>query len=778
MLKLSIAGLRRACLSRCSFASYNSYLPTVKNLNQITRFRLTCFKFLQQRMKLLKVLFLVCFSFQCFAQNFSSKEVAKWQRQANQVKIIRDQWGVPHIYGKTDADAVFGLLYAQCEDDFARVEMNYIEKLGRLAEVNGESKLFDDLLIRLVIDSVDAVADFKKAPAYLKKLMHAYADGINYFLHTHPEIKPALLKRFQPWYPLLWTDGSIGAISTSDITMREMTNLYSRSLTVGSLVEPIVEEKLTGSNGFAFAPSVSETGNAMLYINPHVTFYFRPEVHMVSEEGLNVYGAVTWGQFFIYQGFNEHCGWMHTSSQTDIADSYIEKIKKEKNQWYYEYNGKKRKVVQKKIRLQYAEGNEKKTREFDALYTHHGPVMALRNDQYLSLKANNRSLTGLIQSWERTKAKSFDAYKKTMDLLANTSNNTVYADAEGNIAYWHGNFIPIRNPTLDWSKPVDGSTSTTEWKGFHPVKESVHVYNPPNGWLQNCNSTPYTVAGKFSPKKENYPAYMAPDDENFRGINAVRVLSATEKYSLDAVIEAGYNTYLTSFEMMTPLLVKAFEKGTSPGDSLHVRLKEPIDVLKGWDYHTGLNSVATTLAVEWGQRLIPSINKLRTAEKISFIAAVEKYLTTAPPHDILVPFSAAVKDIATKFGDWRIGWGDINRFQRLTGDLVAHYDDKNPSLAVPYVSSLWGMLPSYASSYFPGTQKRYGTGGNSFICVVEFGKRIKAKSLLAGGQSGDPSSPHFTDQALMYTQGKFKDVLFYKEDVEQNAREQYNPGKR
>src|SRR6185437_494699 len=153
----------------------------------------------------MKFIFFLLFPFALCAQNFSPREIASWQQQAKNVTIIRDNFGIPHIYGKTDADAAFGLLYAQCEDDFKRVEMNYIEKLGRLSEVNGEKDLYNDLLIRLVIDSSDAIADYKNAPLWLKKLCNAFADGINYYLYKNPEVKPALLHHFEPWYPLLWT---------------------------------------------------------------------------------------------------------------------------------------------------------------------------------------------------------------------------------------------------------------------------------------------------------------------------------------------------------------------------------------------------------------------------------------------------------------------------------------------------------------------------------------------------------------------------------------------
>jgi len=286
-----------------------------------------------------KIILLICLPISLFAQKFSTSEINRYQAQAKQVEIIRDHYGVPHIYGKTDADAVFGLLYAQCEDDFKRVEMNYIEKLGRLSEIQGEKKVYDDLLIKLLIDSTEAIADYNQSDPWMKKLLNAYADGINYYLYKNPKIKPALITRFKPWYPYLWTDGSIGAISTADITVEELKNFYSGTNEVGALKTKYLDHQ-TGSNGFAIAPQNTQYGNAILYINPHTTFYFRPEVEISSEEGLQVYGAVTWGQFFVYQGFNENCGWMHTSNNVDVSDTYIEKIIKKDQKLYYEYDGK------------------------------------------------------------------------------------------------------------------------------------------------------------------------------------------------------------------------------------------------------------------------------------------------------------------------------------------------------------------------------------------------------------------------------------------------------
>ena len=713
-----------------------------------------------------------------FSQSFSKDEIFRWEKQAKSVTIIRDNFGIPHIYGKSDADAVFGLLYAQCEDDFKRVELNYIEKLGRMAEVKGESSVYDDLLIRMIIDSAEAVKDYNNAPAWLKKLCNAFADGMNYYLYKNPNTKPALINRFKPWYPLLWTDGSIGAISTADINVNDLKNFYSGDPSV-SFIKQSEEEILTGSNGFAFSPKITESGNAILYINPHVTFYFRPEVHIVSEEGLNAYGAVTWGQFFVYQGFNEHCGWMHTSSAVDAADTYVEKVSKKGNGWVYEYDGKEKAVVNKRISINITKGDGGKTTTIiNALFTHHGPIMAKRDGQWLSVRADNRIMNGLVQCWQRTKATSFEEFKKTLDLKGNISNNTVYADAEGNIAYWHGNRIPKRDTNYDWKKAVDGSIAATEWKGYHNISETVQSINPPNGWLQNCNSTPFTVAGVNSPKKENYPAYMAPDGENFRGINAVRVLSEENKYTIDKVIKAGYDKRLSAFEILVPALISSFERNVRGNDTLYKKLYEAISVLRNWDYRCGENSIATTLSVEWGQRILPSIfrTKIIDDEEADLVDKAKYFAANAKHEEFLLPLLATLNDLQNKFGNWKIQWGEINRFQRISSDIDNKFDDNKPSIPVGFVSSTWGMLPSFVSRSFPGTKKRYGYNGNSFICAVEFGKRIKARSLLTGGESGNENSPHFSDQALMYSKGQFKDVLFYKEDVMKHIERSYHPG--
>ena len=739
------------------------------------------------------------------------QERQRWESEARQVTILRDKWGVPHIYGKTDAEVVFGLLYAECQNDFPRVEKNYLEVLGRQAEAYGENYLYQDVMMRLIYDSAQAVADYNRSPAWMHQLLDAFADGINYYLFKHPETKPLVLKRFEPWYALMFTDGSVSATSTGGVKLDEIKNFYSGHIGVATHTErrargisdvekmvledrgmavpdkadggdsgrdpgglPAVEDSEKGSNGFALAGFRTASEATELYINPHVPFYFRMEVHLVSEEGLNAYGAVTWGQFFVYQGFNEHCGWMHTSSYADVADLYQEKVRQQDNGFIYEYEGQKRPVKEKPFTVYYKKDEGMQALPVKGYYTHHGPVVAARDGKWLSLKEYNRSLDALLEAWLITKANTFDEYKKAMDLRANTTNNTVYADDQGNIAYWHGNFMPKRDSSYDWSLPVDGSIAATEWKGVHALDEIVHVYNPATGYIVNCNSTPFASSGNSSPERSQYPAYMAPDGENFRALNAVRLLSGADDFTLDSLIAKGYDHYLAAFDVMLPALFDAYNGAP---DSVKKALQEPIAMLQKWDRRSGLHSVATNLAVEWATRMAAYAPRPRTPEEASnAVANIKAEMAQTTADQKTGALMAVINEYKHQYGSWKIEWGEVNRYQRLTGKIVETYDDRKPSLAVGLVSSAYGELPSFVSRVMPNTRKRYGYSGNSFVAAVEFGKRVKAKTIVTGGESSDPGSPHFSDQAAMFLSGQFKDVFFYREDVEKNVEKKYRPG--
>ncbi len=707
-------------------------------------------------------------------QSAPQADEARWVEQAARVTIFRDDFGVAHVYGKSDADAVFGLLYAQCEDDFYRVERNYLWAIGRLAEVEGEDALYSDLRARLFMTRDEAIARFESAPEWLKALCRAFADGINYYLHTHPEVRPRGLGRFEPWMPMYFSEGSIGG-DIERVSIEGIRAFYREGSTPAPSLafrDVDTQEEPRGSNGFAISGKLTASGHPLLLINPHTTFFFRGEYHVVSEEGLNAYGAITWGQFFIYQGFNEKTGWMHTSTYTDVIDHFLETVIDQTDKggtYLYQYGEEQRPVSALPVTLKYRDRDRLVDRSFTLYRTHHGPVTGKIGEQWVSTALMWEPVNALTQSFIRTKQSGHKGFRQMMEMRTNSSNNTVYADAEGNIAYYHGNFIPRRDTRFDFTQPVDGSDPATDWQGLHAVDESITLLNPPNGWIQNCNSTPFTAAGPHSPKKTDYPGYMSIDRENFRALHAISLLNKASDLTLDDLIDIAHDPYLPGFAELVPGLIRAYDKrGAS-----YPQLAGPITALKQWDLTVTVNSVPMSLmhfyaALCRKQTYFP--DKLNTIEKFHYQAhevSAEQQLEL---------LAQVVTRLTEDFGKWDTPWGEINRYQRLTGDLKQRYDDTQPSLPIGMASGRWGALASYGAKSFDGTKRLYGTSGNSFVAVVEFGPRVRAKTLLAGGQSADPRSPHFDDQAKRYADRQFKEAAYYREDVEARAISVYHPG--
>ena len=724
----------------------------------------------------MKLLFaaLLCIPAAAGAAGTAPGEGVRWQQHAKQVHIIRDNWGIAHVYGKTDADAVFGMIYAQAEDDFNRVERNYLNGLGWLARTEGESALYSDLRERLFIDVDRLQREYRAAPQWLKSLMEAWSDGLNYFLSKHPSVHPKVIRHFEPWMTLSFTEGSIGG-DIESIDLGQLQKFYGQpARPAGSLAlaaNPVPEEFPGGSNGFAIAPKLTASGHAMLWINPHTSYYFRSELQMVSEQGLNVYGAVTWGQFFVYQGFNTHNGWMHTSYGGDAIDEYAEDVVKKSDGLYYRYGKQLKKLRVSQVIIPFKQAGGMGSRTFTVYHSHHGPIIRSENGKWIAIKLLQEPVQALAQSYLRIKTTDYASFRKTQDMRTDTSNNTVYADTNGTIAYFHGNFIPKRSTAFDFTHPVDGSNPATEWQGPHAVEDTITLLNPSNGWLFNSNNWPFSAAAEQSPKRENYPRYMWVKGENPRGPHAIEVLSRLHDATLDSLIAAGYDGHLTAFDVLLPPLFAAFDALPS-ADPKRAGLAQAIASLRAWDRRTAQDSVATAIAIFWGQGLIERNGAAaRDADEPVYDYLVDKLTDTQRIEGL----SAALEKLRQDFGQWQIAWGEVNRFQRLTDDIVQPFDDARPSLPVGFAPSQWGALASFDSSKPRSTKKIYGSTGNSFVAAVDFGPTIHAKAIMSGGESGDPASPHFSDQALMFTQGRFRDVLFYPEEVRAHAERSYQP---
>ena len=687
----------------------------------------------------------------CLLAAASDAETTRWQKQASRVTIVRDDWGIAHVHGKTDADAVFGMVYTQAEDDFNRVETNYLNSMGRLAEAEGEARVYQDLRMKLFISPAAMKQQYAASPAWLKTLMDAFADGLNFYLAKHPDVTPRVIQHFEPWMALSFTEGSIGG-DIERINLAKLEEFYGKAPVLqASLPEPSREP--SGSNGMAISPSRTAAHHALLLINPHTSFFFRSELQMSSDQGLDAYGAVTWGQFFIYQGFNEHAGWMHTSSGVDAVDEYLETVTKKGDRYSYLYGAKQLPLTEEQITVPYKSGAGLAQRTFTVFRTQHGPVVRTLNGKWVTIRLMQEPVKALMQSYSRTKAQDYKQYRQTMELKANSSNNTIYADSHGDIAYFHGNYIPKRDTSFDWTKPVDGSTPATDWKGLMTIDETPHLLNPKSGWLYNTNNWPWSAAGESSPKKADYPAYVENGTESARGLHAIRVLKDKTDFTLDSLIAAAYDSYLPWFEKPLPALIKAWDDAPA-SDPMKAKLADQIALLRTWDLRWAVDSIPTSLAVFWGEDL----------------------RRNGTPERPLQSLANATAKLEADFGTWKTAWGDINRFQRITGDIVQPFNDAGASIPVPFTSAVWGSLASFGARQYPATKKWYGTSGNSFVAVVEFGDKVRAKAVTAGGESGHPGSPHFNDEAQRYAKGGLRDVYFYPEQLKGHTEREYHPG--
>jgi acyl-homoserine-lactone acylase len=720
---------------------------------------------------------LICVSSNVHSGSAGTIDV-KDERMARTVTIYRDTYGVPHIYAPTDAACVFGLMYAQAEDNFWQLEVDYIRSLGRAAEIYGERALMNDVMRRAFEINRLAMAEYARAGARTRRLCDAFAAGLNYFLATHPQIKPQLITRFEPWHILAFQRSVPGlnslGVKQGDVSeeMRRASPEHKRELAPGpSEVEELrganseeAPEPLSGSNMWAIGPAKSASGRALLLINPHVAFFGggqRYEAHLHSNEGLNVSGFAILGTPYIRSGFNDYLGWSHTNNYADVADVYTEQFDDPKNPLAYRYGNGFRTASEwdEEIKIKTDRGVE--VRKYKLRRTHHGPVIAQRDGKGLSVRVARHAEGGVLgQRYAMSRARSLAEFKAAMGNVALTGSNTIYADRAGNIFYVHGNAIPRRSPKFDWSQAVDGSNPEAEWQGYHRLAELPQLTNPKSGFVQNCNSTPFLTTTEGNPIEANYPKYMVSEGDTPRARSSRRILSGKEKFTFEEWTRAATDRRVMVADEMIPRLVEDWEKLKSSDAARAEKLKAVVAELKAWDQVSAIESTAMALFARWVERLNAAPQE--DGQSATFrLDALEK----------------AMSELERDFGVWRVAWGEVNRLQRVhtSGDQEP-FSDERPSLPVAGGPGNLGIVFTFGARATSGAKRRYGAVGNSYVSVVEFGPRIKARSILVFGQSADPSSPHYFDQAALYAKGEFKPVWFTLPEIRAHAERIYHPG--
>ena len=715
-----------------------------------------------------------------FAAQKAPAADAKSEKIARSVTIYRDSYGVPHVYGPTDASCVFGYVYAQAEDNFWQIEDTYIRALGRASEVYGDRTLADDLLNRALEIPRLAKAEYERASGRERELSEALAAGLNYFLARNPQVTPRLITRFEAWQTYATTRflvyqqfiyGKSGlrveeiksAVRALDSAPAAGSSSVSLNIPLNGFDEP-QSEPIVGSNMWAVTPSRSASGHALLFINPHQPF-FGPgqwyEGHVHSDEGWNLSGASFFGSPHPTIGHNEYLGWSHTVNDPDIVDVFIEKFDDARNPLAYRYGDGYRTATEwtDSIGVKTAKGVEPRSYKFRK--THRGPIVAVREGQPLSIKLARLEDGGsAYQRYQMGKAKTLAEFKAAVSGGAVPMFNVMYADREGNIFYAYNGAVPRRSTKFDWSKPVDGTNPEAEWQGYHTLDELPQLTNPKTGFMQNCNQTPFTTTTEGNPVKESFPAYMTRESDNARARISRRILSTTQKFTFDEWARAGLDTSVIESETQIPLLVADWEKLKAADSARAAKLADAIAELKAWNHVSTIESKAMTLFALWFERH-GRLQAQRVSDNWLKIRALEE----------------VIADLTRDFGTWQVAWGEVNRLQRIqSGGELEKFSDEKMSLPIAGAPGPVGIVNNFYTRPVEGQKRRYGVAGTSFVSVVEFGPKVQARSLLVFGQSADSKSPYHFDQAQLYSKKQFKPAWFTLAEIKANSKRVYHPG--
>ena len=673
---------------------------------------------------------------------------------ARNVTIYRDTYGVPHVFGRTDASTVFGFAYAQAEDNFWRVEENFIFALGRASELYGEKTLDEDRLNHALEIPRLARAEYARLDPRMRSLCDAFAAGFNYYIERHPEVRPRLLTKIEPWYTLVF------------IRYNYYQNGFARdrNLRRVGLQTAATDNDLkqhTGSNGWVVGPSKSVSGYAMLFINPHLPFFGPGQVyegHVHSDEGWNFTGYTRFGFPLPYVGHNENAGWVSTDNAADLTDVYTETFDDPARPLAYKYGKGYRLATERveEIKVKTASGLE--TRKFTMRKTHHGPILGARDGKMLAVRMAKFESDGWLREWyDMTRATSLPAFKRAMAPLNMNFGNVMYADRQGNTWYLYNGAVPRRDPRFDWTKPVDGSDPATEWQGYHTINELPQLTNPPSGWMQNCNTTPFMLTGAGNPDPKQFPKYMVQEGDNLRGAVSRDILVSQQKFTFDEWTKFAFDTRVKGVEMRLSGLLMALKQRLDnfprTGSAEETRLRGVYDELSRWNHRSSNDSVAMTIFSLWNDRTLRD-------EKLNVFTALTQVLD----------------ELQRDFGKWRVAWGELNRLQRIDESRNEQFDDSRPSIAIPGVSGADGAVFTFYAAPNTGQKRRYSVAGASYVSVVEFAPKVRALSIHTFGASGNPNSKHFMDQSVLYARGEFKPSWLTLEEIKANLEASYRPG--
>ncbi|MBI1320442.1 MAG: acylase [Candidatus Hydrogenedens sp.] len=685
------------------------------------------------------------------------------------VEILRDEWGVPHVYGKTDADCAYGVAYAQCEDDYTTLEQGLFLARGKLTSLEGRSAVPLDYMVKMFRfrEILDAKYE-TDLPADVRAIVEAYADGCNHFAALHPDkvADPSLL-------PTTGKDIVLGFMVKSPMFFgmdREARRLFegnplevsekhaSSASEAGDTMAALPYEALRGpglvtgdteigSNTLAVAPSRTPDGKTHLAINSHqpysgpVAWY---EVRIHSEEGWDMEGGVFPGTPVILHGHNPNLGWAHTVNSPDLVDIYkLEMNPENKNQ--YKFDGEWRDLEVKQLTIDFPLwGSIKIPVKREALYSVHGPAIRMGDDVYAIRYAGYGDI-GQVEQWYRmNKATNKAEFLKALELQQIASFNIGYADKEGNIAYIYNAKFPKRAEGYDWEKYLPGNTSETLWTEYLPFSADPQVHNPESGYIYNCNGTPFLAsaeADNLNPDDFSKTLGIETDQKN-RGYRAFEQLDADDSITTEEFYQYKYDIAYSEKSDAMQLGQKLAELDAG-GDPLIEKAQE---LIRSWDRVCSVDSTATAIVV-------------------LTLEPVVRGMVGKDDESLKKQLKLSAERLMQHYGTLEVPWGKINRLVR--GDKNVALDGGPDILHAVY--GMWndekGILEAVA--------------GDCFIVMVEWDKdgNCSSRSIHQfGSATMDETSPHYADQVERFAAKDPKVVRMDRADLEQHLTAKYRPG--
>lgn len=660
----------------------------------------------------------------------------------SETKIQWDKWGVPHIYARNNDELFYSFGYAQATSHLNTLLKLYGNSRGRAAEYWGEKNIENDMMVHTMGFPAQAEKWYQLQTDEFKAYLNNFAMGINDYAATHPESIEEKNRVVLPIQP-------------SDILQHAIFVINSRFVGGGDLQRGLRWTDEKGSNTYAVGPSKSQSGKAMLVMNPHLPWFDEwlfYEAHFNTAD-LNLYGATLVGLPSLGIAFNEYLGWSHTNNTIDNSDLYILQLTEEKG---YTIDGVKKSFIHSKktIQIKQADGTLA-SHSFDILTSpDHGPVIKKDGDKVVCLKLPGEDRPyAMVQWWNMGNARSLDQFKEAIREVQIPFFNIMYADRTGNIFYMFNGQVPVRShgDWTYWQNPVDGSDSKNLWKGIHKYEDLPRLENPLTGWMQNANDPPWTSTIPSLLNPADYPPYMAPLEMALRPQRAAQMMLEDDKISFDELMADKLSTRIGLADRILDDLDQAVRMyGNADA-------KEAMAVLNGWDRNADAQSKGMALFFSWAHAF-RAFNFENYKIKWSFTDPVHTPDGLARPEEAVKVLEGVVSKFREAGVPLDIEWGDIYRIRYNGLDLPGNGSD--------------GTLGIFRIAWAgrAGEDGKYTiSGGDSWQGIIEFGDKVRAKVLLSYGNSTQNGSPNFGDQLKLFSRKEMRNCDFYPADVQKST---------